>query len=84
MKSASYRWGTCFRCHEHQYALSHILYTDPDPLAPITWHDMREKVLFSRYIDLQWGNCIGCRSVGRGHALVLAQLLYRLDLLPKL
>jgi len=81
MKSASYVTAYCNRCGDHRYATGFYGYKLDLVEVDDCWFEMKERVISSRYIEGHAGRCPGCRSVGRSHALVLAQLLYKLDLL---
>ena len=84
MKLRSYVHSHCNRCRGHRYHRGYIGFNLPLFEVDETWHEMKERVIASRYIERHSDACQGCTSVGIGYTMVLAILLYKLGLLEKL
>ena len=84
MNSASYPRGTCRKCCNSRYIDGMFPYNLHLYKVKECWHEMRDRVVNSRYLVAHSGICLSCRSVARAHTLVMVQLLYKLGLLDRL
>jgi hypothetical protein len=84
MISASYTRIPCNYSYGHRYSEGYIMFDIGIFDVKECWSEMKERILSSRYMHGCSSMCPGCLSVARGHALVLALLLYKLGLLDGL